>query len=228
MPIRSRYSRRRRNRWSQRRRGLWPRASRRRYRWRRKNGIFHARFMREVTLSVSSFSTPSWNVGHYDFKLKDFIPKGPGTIVNLYSLPLAYYRIRKVKVEFLPLNGINSNRTYSSTAIQLDGDYVGEGKNQTYDVLANHSSRHGFTNIARHSRYFTPKPQDPSGETHTLHFQPNNKRNQWWISMADQDLVHHGLQYSIQNSNFVQVWTVRFTLYVQFREFDLVNYPKQG
>lgn len=226
MPVRSRYSRKRRWRRNRRRRGPQRRYARGGYRWRRKNGIFNARLQTEETLTVASAATPSWCVGHVNVTLKSMMPKGPGTTTNLYGMPFSYYRIRKLKIEFLPQIGITSNRSYGGTAIILDGDYISEGKNQTYDPLANHSSRHNLTNIHRHSRYFTPKPQHSSKNIST-YFQPNNKQLQEWISMNQQDRVHHGLQYSIQNSNFIQTWTIRKTAYVQFREFDLVNFPKQ-
>lgn len=184
-----------------------------------------------IQADTSTEGTPSWKVDHYNFMLKEFMPLGPGT-TNSEAIPWKYYRIRKAKIEFLPHMPAISPREYNTTAIVLDGLYTSPSDKLAYNPLANSSSRHTWVCTRKHSRYFTPKPctlyaQKDGNMIGFEWFQPNNKANQIWLSTLKPEEVHHGLEFAIQNSKYQQAYTVRKTIYVQFREFDLINYPLQ-
>ncbi|AGL09952.1 capsid protein [Bat associated circovirus 2] len=196
-----------------------------RYRWRRKNGITNLRLTRQVELWVpKDAANASFYVNHYTFDLDDFIPAG--TQLNSSPLPFKYYRIRKVKVEFQPRLPITSPfRGYGSTVPILDGAFVTPATGESdpiWDPYINFSGRHVIRTPAwYHKRYFTPKPLI---DGNTGFFQPNNKQNALWFpNKQGQNIQWSGLGFAMQKGNEAYNYQVRFTLYVQFREFDLFN-----
>ncbi|QGM49343.1 capsid protein [Elk circovirus Banff/2019] len=193
-----------------------------RYRWRRKNGIFNTRLSRNIQLNVPGTGTqPSWYVDKVRANIGEFLP--PTTsIYNPLPFPFMYYRIRKLKVEFFPRSPITATqRGVGSTAIILDGAYRDTVSAAAFDPYINYSSRRVFkTPLKYHSRYFTPKPILGGTEA----FQPNNKRNQLWLQLDPQvNLDHNGLGFAIANTENPQIYTIRLTIYVQFRELNLLD-----
>ncbi|AYQ58885.1 capsid protein [Bat associated circovirus] len=233
MPFRRRYRRRRRRARPMSHLGALLRrnpslaALRYRYRWRRKDGIFNARRSRQTELTVSGDQVKyTWYVEHYSFDIDYFIPSKPFSQAN-QGLLWMYYRIRKANVEVLPRAPIVSPfRGYGSTAIILDVNYRqgGEEKTSAYDPCMNYSTRHVFkSTYSYHSRYFTPKPRlaDPSGL-----FQPNNKRNQFWLTHQPTEQVQwDGIGFAMYSDPDSTDYLVRITLYVQYRDFNLKDPP---
>ncbi|AWY94065.1 capsid protein [Circovirus sp.] len=193
-------------------------------RWRLRNGVFNVKLRREVILTIPKQTSPeSYYVDKYQFALTDFVPRS-GSSTNFYLMPWDYYRIRGISVKFLPKEPLAIiQRRHGFTIIDSDGNAFPKQTNIAYNPYENHSSARPFTNYKPHSRYFMPKP-DIDGVSNLHHFQPNSKRNQWWMAMAYASIKHYGLGFSIMNQSSGDMnWQVIFTAYVQFRELNLIN-----
>ncbi|AGL09970.1 capsid protein [Bat associated circovirus 1] len=228
MPIRrrSRYSRRRRWRRNTRRR----RVARGAYRWRRKNGIINVRLSATKDWTMASTTAEGYNVARLEVNLRQFMPAGPGSAINTKSIPWAYYRIRKMKFEILPkMIPAQTPYRYGSTAIYLGMQAPAPTQGKTYDPHLKHVKQNMSGLITDQlKRYFTPKP-DLDSITSTAWFQPNNKANQVWINMTNDNITHGQVGWSMERiSNMAQNFKIRVTLYVQFREFNLIDYPAQA
>nr|WBT97321.1 cap protein [Bat circovirus BtSY1] len=206
-----------------RRRNLTPRIPRRlRLRWRK--GIINLKLRWEMNMTITKTGTAvSYMCNRLMTKLTDFLPKSGQATYNFYMLPWQYYRIRGLQIKFLPKCPlINQNRRWGYTVIDLDGNLPTPTGVLNYNPLMDHSSAKLWTNTRPHSRYFVPRP-DLDNVSNTMWFQPQNRRNQCWISIDYAAIPHHGLAFCMMNNTEDMEFQVLFTAYVQFMECSLMN-----
>ncbi|ALG92530.1 capsid protein [Bat associated circovirus 4] len=209
---RSRRHRWRRNQWFKR----WRRSRRRGHtfgtrRWRQKNGIYNFKFKANSLQTVNKTS----NQGYFTFSLAAACPRAFSTYFDMY-------RIRKVRVQWLPMSGINEPRVWGATIIDLTGRDTTLPSTGNTDFTIDDVTRRIWNPTRLHSRYFTPKPEIAIKTVSSEAIQPNNPRNQLWLDAKYPDAKHHGCAFFFGQTDLGdESYKFQFlvTYYIQFRQF---------